>query len=283
MEVFSTISGIRNWVRSARSARETVCLVPTMGYFHEGHLSLMREGRKRCDRVVTSIFVNPAQFGENEDLDAYPVDLERDISLASKEGVDAVFIPSADEIYPPGFQTYVDLTRIPHHLCGLSRPGHFRGVATVVAKLFHIVRPDRAVFGSKDYQQLLLIRRMTEDLNMEIGITGAPIVREEDGLAMSSRNTYLTAEERRSALSLSRSLDLAGEMIGNGETDAGKVAQNMEQLILSHPGTRIDYVKPCDPETLEKVDTIRGPLLVALAVRIGRTRLIDNRIFHPAR
>ena len=283
MDVFSTIPGIRNRVRSARAANETVCLVPTMGYFHEGHLSLIREGRKLCDRVVVSIFVNPAQFGENEDLDAYPVDLERDKSLAADEGADAVFIPSADEIYPPGFQTYVDLTRIPNHLCGLSRPGHFKGVATVVAKLFHIVEPDRAVFGSKDYQQLLLIRRMVKDLNFDIIIEGAPIVREEDGLAMSSRNTYLTAEERRSALSLSRSLDLAGEMIEQGEKDAGKVAQEMERLILSHPGTQIDYVKPCDPETLEKVETVTGPLLVALAVRIGRTRLIDNRIFHPAR
>ncbi|MCF8045527.1 MAG: pantoate--beta-alanine ligase [Desulfarculaceae bacterium] len=283
MEAFSTISGIRKWVRSARAANETVCLVPTMGYFHEGHLSLMREGRKLCDRVVVSIFVNPAQFGENEDLDAYPVDLERDKSLARAEGVDAVFVPSSDQMYPKEFQTYVELTRIPGHLCGLSRPGHFKGVATVVAKLFHIVEPDRAVFGSKDYQQLLLIRRMAEDLNFDIIIDGAPIVREEDGLAMSSRNTYLTEQERRSALSLSRSLDLAAEMIDRGEKDPGKLAREMERLILSHPGTRIDYVKPCDPETLEKVEAIRGPLLVALAVRIGRTRLIDNRIFHPER
>ena len=282
MEVFNTIPGIRNWVRSARSKDETVCLVPTMGYFHEGHLSLMREGKNFCDRVVVSIFVNPAQFGENEDLDAYPVDLARDKSLAEAEGVDAVFIPSADEIYPPGFQTYVDLVRIPDHLCGLSRPGHFKGVATVVAKLFHIVEPDRAVFGSKDYQQLLVIRRMVKDLNFDITIQGAPIVREEDGLAMSSRNTYLKKEERRSALSLSRSLDLAAEMIARGERDASSVVHEMEQLILSHPGTEIDYVKPCDPETLEKVEHIRGPFLVALAVRIGRTRLIDNRIFHPA-
>lgn len=281
MEVFTTIPGIRNRVRTARAANESVCLVPTMGFFHKGHLSLMREGRNLCDRVVVSIFVNPAQFGENEDLDAYPVDLEQDKSLARAEGVDAVFIPSADDIYPSGFQTYVDLTRIPNNMCGLSRPGHFKGVATVVAKLFNIVEPDRAVFGSKDYQQLLVIRRMVEDLNFDIGITGAPIVREEDGLAMSSRNTYLTAEERGSALSLFRSLDLAGEMIDRGERDAETVAHEMEQLILSHPGTRIDYVKPCDPETLEKVKTIRGSVLVALAVRIGRTRLIDNRIFHP--
>lgn len=282
MEVFSTSNGIREWVRSARTERQTICLVPTMGYFHEGHLSLMREGKKRCDRVVTSIFVNPAQFGENEDLDAYPSDLERDKSLAKAEGVDAVFIPSADEMYPPGFQAYVDLSRIPAHLCGLSRPGHFKGVATVVAKLFNIVEPDRAVFGSKDYQQLLVIRRMVKDLNFAITIEGAPIVREEDGLAMSSRNTYLNAEQRSSALSLSRSLDLAGDMIERGEVDAETVVSEMEKLIRSHPGTQIDYVKPCDPETLEKVETIRGPVLLALAVRLGRTRLIDNRIFHPA-
>lgn len=283
MDVFTTIPGIKSWVRSVRAAKETLCLVPTMGYFHEGHLSLMQEGKKLCDRVVVSLFVNPAQFGENEDLDAYPVDLERDKFLAKAQGVDAVFTPSADEMYPPGFQTYVDLSRIPNHLCGLSRPGHFKGVATVVAKLFHIVKPDRAVFGSKDYQQLLLIRRMTEDLNMDVGITGAPIVREKDGLAMSSRNTYLTAQERSSALSLSRSLDLAGEMIESGETDAAKVVHEMERLIRSHAGTHIEYVKACDPETLENVQTIRGSVLLALAVRIGRTRLIDNRIFPPAR
>ena len=282
MKVFSTIPGIRNWVQTARKVNETVCLVPTMGFFHEGHLSLIREGRKLCDRVVVSIFVNPAQFGENEDLDAYPVDLEKDKSLAASEGVDAVFLPSAEQMYPSGFQTYVELTRIPEHLCGVSRPDHFKGVATVVTKLFHIVKPDRAVFGRKDYQQLLVIRRMVKDLNFDITIDGAPIVREADGLAMSSRNTYLTEKERTSALSLSRSLDLAGEIIDRGERNASRLAHEMEQLILSHPGTQIDYVKPADPETLETVETIRGPLLVALAVRVGGTRLIDNRIYHPA-
>lgn len=281
MEVFSTIPGIKKWAASVKAEKKSICLVPTMGFFHEGHLSLMRKGKKLCDRLVVSIFVNPTQFGENEDLDAYPADLERDISLADAQGVDAVFTPRAEEIYKPGFQTYVELSLIPDNLCGLSRPGHFRGVATVVAKLFNIIEPDRAVFGSKDYQQLLLIRRMALDLNFDIDITAAPIVREDDGLAMSSRNTYLTTQQRQSALSLSRSLDLAGEMIKGGERDAEKVKHEMEMLIRSHPDTFIDYVRPCDPETLEKVETINGPLLVALAVRVGRTRLIDNRIFHP--
>ena len=260
---------------------KTVVLVPTMGYFHEGHLTLMREGRKHGDALIVSIFVNPKQFGPAEDLQRYPRDLERDVTLAESVGVDVVFAPEAGAMYEEGFQTHVDLELLPGHLCGPSRPGHFRGVATVVAKLFNIIRPHVAIFGEKDYQQLAVIRRMVRDLNFGIRIVGVPTVREPDGLAMSSRNTYLSEEERHAALSLFASLQRAQQAVTAGEREAGTLIRLTSEFITSHPYTKIDYVAVCDPDTLEDVNRIDKPALMALAVWAGGTRLIDNAILKP--
>lgn len=269
--------------RSDQSRREgkTIVFVPTMGYLHEGHLSLMREGLRHGNDLVVSIFVNPTQFGPGEDLDKYPRDIERDLELCRKESVNAIFAPDEKEVYGLRNQTYVSLEELPHHLCGISRPVHFRGVATVVAKLFNIVKPHVAVFGKKDFQQLVIIRQMVQDLNFDIKIVGAPIVREPDGVAMSSRNTYLTPEQRTSALSLSKSLQNAHRLIENGEKDAAQIIEASSRLILSHPETVIDYIAVCDPETLDDVKSIQKPVLMALAVKIGTTRLIDNMILEP--
>lgn len=252
-----------------------------MGFFHEGHLSLMRKGRELSDDLVISIFVNPAQFGPQEDFEAYPRDLERDLQLAQEIGVDAVFTPDNLELYPEGFQTYIELEKLSNHLCGLSRPVFFKGVATVVAKLFNIVKPNVAIFGEKDYQQLTVIRRMVRDLNFNIKIVGGPTVREPDGLAMSSRNNYLTPKQRTSALTLYKSLVKAKDLLKNGVKDAGEIIQVATQLITSQPETRIDYISICDPEYLEDIKTIEKPALMALAVNVGRTRLIDNMILYP--
>ncbi len=252
-----------------------------MGFFHEGHLSLMRKGRELSDDLVISIFVNPAQFGPQEDFEAYPRDLERDLQLAQEIGVDAVFTPDNLELYPEGFQTYIELEKLSNHLCGLSRPVFFKGVATVVAKLFNIVKPNVAIFGEKDYQQLTVIRRMVRDLNFNIKIVGGPTVRETDGLAMSSRNSYLTPKQRTSALTLYKSLVKAKDLLKNGVKDAGEIIQAATQLITSQPETRIDYISICDPEYLEYIKTIEKPALMALAVNVGRTRLIDNMILYP--
>ena len=260
---------------------KTIALVPTMGYLHEGHLALMREGRKHGDVLIISIFVNPTQFGPSEDFQTYPRDPDRDASLAESVGVDVVFTPEADAMYDKAYQTYVDLEMLPRYLCGLSRPGHFRGVGTVVTKLFNIVRPHVAIFGEKDYQQLVIIQRMVRDLNFDIRIIGVPIVREPDGLAMSSRNTYLSEDERRSALSLLQSLQQAQRSVAQGTRDAGQLAVAASELIRSYPYTKIDYVAVCDPETLENVSQVEGPTLMALAVWIGKTRLIDNMILKP--
>jgi pantoate--beta-alanine ligase len=260
---------------------KTVVLVPTMGYFHEGHLALMREGRKHGNALIVSIFVNPKQFGPAEDLQRYPRDLERDVTLAESVGVDVVFAPEAGAMYEEGFQTYVDLELLPRHLCGPSRPNHFRGVATVVAKLFNIVRPQIAIFGQKDYQQLAVIRRMVRDLNFGIRIVGVPTVREPDGLAMSSRNTYLSDEERRASLSLFTSLQQAQQAVGEGERDTGTLIRMTSEFITSHPYAKIDYVAVCDPDTLEDVNRIDKTALMALAVWVGDTRLIDNIILKP--
>jgi len=249
-----------------------------MGYFHEGHLSLFRIARKKGDILVVSIFVNPIQFGPTEDFKSYPRDLERDKSLAEKEKVDVLFVPSEKDMYPEGYQTFVEVTKLTNHLCGLSRPGHFKGVTTVVAKLFNIVKPHIAFFGFKDYQQYLVIKRMVKDLNFSIEIVGCPIVREPDGLAMSSRNTYLTPEQRKSALSLFKGLKLAQEMIDKGERNVKVIINAVSKLIESHPYTEIDYVKICDPETLEDLDKIDKKALLALAVKIGKARLIDNTL-----
>jgi pantoate--beta-alanine ligase len=262
-------------------AGNTSAFVPTMGYFHEGHLALMREGRRHGDALIISIFVNPTQFAPTEDFQAYPRDLSRDVRLAESVGVDVIFAPEADTMYEEGHQTYVNLEALPLHLCGASRPGYFRGVATVVTKLFNIVKPHVALFGEKDYQQLLVIRQLVRDLNFDIRIIGVPIVREVDGLAMSSRNGYLSRDERRSALSLHKSIQLAQERVAQGIRDASRLIAEASGLIRSHPYTRIDYVTLCDPETLEDVHVVEGPSLMALAVWIGHTRLIDNAVLTP--
>jgi pantoate--beta-alanine ligase len=259
----------------------TIAFVPTMGYLHEGHLALMREGRKHGDALIISIFVNPKQFGPAEDLQRYPRDLDRDVILAESLGVDVVFAPEAETMYDTAYQTYVDLELLPRYLCGPSRPGHFRGVATVVAKLFNIVRPQVAIFGEKDYQQLAIIRRMVRDLNFGTKIIGVPTVREPDGLAMSSRNTHLSEDERRSALSLFQSLQRAQEGVAEGKRDAREIIDSASALIASHPHTRIDYVAVCNPDTLEDVNRVERPTLMALAVWVGKTRLIDNAILKP--
>lgn len=276
MEIFSRIDPLRAYLREQRSHGASIGLVPTMGYFHEGHLSLMRSARQDNDVVVVSLFVNPTQFGPNEDLERYPRDPQRDQRLAAEVGVDAIFAPPPEEMYPPGYATYVEVEKLSQGLCGQSRPGHFRGVATVVSKLFNIVQPDRAYFGQKDFQQQVIIRRMVRDLNFPLSIVTVPTVREPDGLAMSSRNAYLTPEERRSALALIRSLKAGEALIRSGERQAQKVRQAVAAALGSDPRVRIDYVEVRDPENLELVSTIQGDVLLAVAAFVGSTRLIDN-------
>ena len=253
-------------------------LVPTMGYLHEGHLSLIRRARAENDRVAASIFVNPMQFGPSEDLAAYPRDLPADTAACRKLGVDMLFLPEAADLYPEGFCTFVDMEGLTSELCGKSRPGHFRGVCTVVCKLFHIIPADRAYFGEKDAQQLAVIRRMAADLHVAMDIIGCPIVREEDGLAKSSRNAYLSPEERRAATALSRAVFAGRDLILAGERDASVVTARMRELIQAEPLAAIDYIEAADAETIRKIPVLRGRVLVAVAVRIGRTRLIDNVI-----
>ena len=242
---------------------------------------MMRKGREIGDDLVISIFVNPAQFGPQEDFESYPRNIERDLQRAQEIGVDAVFTPDNMGLYPEGFQTYIELEKLPNHLCGLSRPVFFKGVATVVAKLFNIVKPHVAIFGEKDYQQLTVIRRMVCDLNFDIEIVSGSTVREPDGLAMSSRNNYLTPKQRTSALTLYKSLVKAKDLLKNGVKDAGEIIQTATKLIASHPETRIDYISICDPESLDDIKTIDKPTLMALAVNVGTTRLIDNMMLNP--
>ena len=275
------IKEMKTWAERVRREGATIGFVPTMGYFHEGHLALMRRARELADKVVVSIFVNPIQFGPKEDFASYPRDLERDAKLAEEIGVDLLFVPEAEEMYPSGYQTFVEVTELSKPLCGAKRPGHFRGVATVVLKLFNIVRPHLAVFGLKDYQQYLVIRQMVKDLNLDVEIVGHPIVREEDGLAMSSRNTYLTPEERKSATCLYQALVLAERRVREGEREAQRLKDELSRFILSHPYTRIDYIEFCDPETLAPVEHLEGETLLALAVFVGRARLIDNAFIRP--
>jgi pantoate--beta-alanine ligase len=263
-------------VEGLRLSGKILALVPTMGFFHEGHLELMRVAKRHADVLVISIFVNPMQFGPSEDLRSYPRDLEGDLSKADVVGVDFAFVPSVDDMYPDDFQTRVSVTKVTKHLCGISRPTHFDGVTTVVAKLFNITKPHIAVFGQKDFQQLTVVSRMVMDLNMDVRIVGVPTVREPDGLAMSSRNTYLSAEERRSAVCLKQSLDLARNLVKQGEVQASELIRALEALILGYPHTQIDYVILCDPVTMEDVDFVEKQILLALAVRVGKTRLIDN-------
>ncbi len=266
----------KNW----RNQGLRLGFVPTMGFFHEGHLALMRYARKRCDRLIISLFVNPIQFGPKEDFKEYPRDFERDVKLAEEVGVDVLFAPEEKEMYPTGFQTYVEVTELSKPLCGAKRPGHFRGVATVVLKLFNIVRPHFAVFGLKDYQQFLVIRQMVKDLDLDIEIIGHPIVREKDGLAMSSRNTYLSPEERKSAICLYEALKLAEELVSKGVRNVSRLIDELSRLIKSYPFTKIDYIEFRHPETLEPIKEIKGPTLLALAVFVGRARLIDNAIIN---
>lgn len=277
MKIVSTVKEVKDQVREWKKQGLTVGFVPTMGYLHEGHLSLMKAAGEN-DRVVVSIFVNPMQFGPAEDLDSYPRDLERDAALCKEVGVDMIFHPEPEEMYDSHFCSYVDMNVLTEELCGLSRPVHFRGVCTVVNKLFHIVAPDRAYFGQKDAQQLAVIKRMVKDLNMDVEVKGCPIVREEDGLAKSSRNTYLSEEERQAALVLSKSIFLGQRMAQDGETRASVILGAMRELIENEPLAKIDYVKMVDLLTMQQVESTEGGVLVAIAVYIGNTRLIDNFI-----
>ena len=275
MKIVSTVEEVREQVKEWKKEGYTIGFVPTMGYLHEGHASLM-DAAGENDKVVVSIFVNPIQFGPNEDLESYPRDLEHDAKVCEEHGVDLIFHPTPEEMYGEHFYTYVDMDVLTKELCGLSRPVHFRGVCTVVNKLFNIVTPDHAYFGEKDAQQLAIIKRMVKDLNMPLEIHGCPIIREEDGLAKSSRNTYLSEEERKAALVLSRSIFLGKEMVEKGERDAKKVVAAMTAEIEKEPLAKIDYVKVVDLETMQQVETIEHDILTAIAVYIGKTRLIDN-------
>jgi pantoate--beta-alanine ligase len=254
----------------------TVGFVPTMGYLHEGHLALVKQARIENSAVIVSIYVNPTQFGPREDFGAYPRDLNRDLELLKGGGVDIVFVPSDDEMYPPEFSSWVDVEKVTEQLEGAARPGHFRGVATVVAKLFNIVQPSRAYFGQKDAQQVMVIKRMVADLNMGIGIVVVPTLRESDGLAMSSRNIYLSPKERQAAMILFKALTLARQLRRCGEKDAEEIRRQMTALIQKEPLAQIDYVSIADAETLEELSSIDRPAVASLAVRIGKTRLIDN-------
>jgi pantoate--beta-alanine ligase len=278
MQVAVSVGELRDLRRAMAG---DVGLVPTMGYLHDGHLSLVRAARAANEHVVASIFVNPTQFGPNEDFERYPRDEERDLSLLRAEGVDAVFMPSVEEVYPEGASTFVEVERLTDVLEGAARPGHLRGVTTVVAKLFTIVQPTRAYFGQKDAQQLLVVRRMARDLRFGLEVIGMPIVREPDGLAMSSRNAYLSPVERQAALVLSRALQEAEAMFAAGERDAACLREAIRSLIGEEPLARVDYVSVADAETLRELDRIGRAALVSLAVRIGATRLIDNTVLEP--
>lgn len=279
MKIATTIAEVRAQVAAWKKEGLTVGLVPTMGYLHEGHASLVDEAVRQCDRVVASVFVNPTQFGPNEDLEDYPRDFDRDKALLEEHGCHLVFHPSVEEMYPEGAATYVEIhSDMPKQLCGKTRPVHFRGVCTVVSKLFNIVTPDKAFFGQKDAQQLAILRRMVRDLSYGIQLVGCPIVREADGLAKSSRNTYLNPQERQAALVLSQAVKLGQELVAQGERDAAKLVAAMSAHIAAQPLARIDYVEAVDGVTMETVETLQGTVLVAMAVYIGKTRLIDNFI-----
>jgi len=279
MQLIKTIQAMKERSSQARSEGEVIVLVPTMGFFHEGHLSLMREGRKLGDLLVVSLFVNPTQFSPNEDFKNYPRDFERDREMAEGVGTDILFAPEAREMYPPDHQTFLRVEKVTQNLCGRSRPTHFQGVATVVTMLFEIVMPQVAIFGEKDYQQLVTIKQMVRDLHMNVEVVGMPTVREADGLAMSSRNTYLLPEERKAALSLYRSLQRARELLQKGERDAERILQEMKGILQSEPLVNIDYAQICDARTLEDVNRIEGDVVFALAAYLGKTRLIDNLVF----
>jgi len=278
MQIIEQIVAMRAWSENERRQAHRIVFVPTMGSLHEGHLCLVRDAKTRGERVVVSIFINPMQFGPSEDFAKYPRDLERDRTLLENLAVDVLFHPTVAEIYPHGYQTHIEVENLSLPLCGAARPGHFRGVATVVAKLFNIVRPHIAIFGEKDFQQLQVVRRLVRDLSMDIEIVGHPIVREPDGLAMSSRNAYLTAEERQAAVCLSRVLCKAEKRVRRGETSAAALLHDVLAELSREPLAQVEYAKVCDPESLHELDRIQGTAVLALAVRFGRARLIDNRV-----
>jgi pantoate--beta-alanine ligase len=279
MDVLKSIKEMKAFSAQARRRGKTIAFVPTMGFFHEGHLSLMREGRRRGDLVIVSLFVNPTQFAPHEDLKNYPRNFRRDCQMAEEGGVDILFAPEVEEMYPSDHQTSVQVEKVTRNLCGRSRPTHFRGVTTVVMMLFEIVTPHVAIFGEKDYQQLVTIRQMVRDLHMSVEVVGMPTVREADGLAMSSRNTYLLPEERKAALSLYRSLQRAKELLQKGEQRGGRILEGMNGILQSEPLVRMDYIQLCDARTLQDVDRVKGDVVVALAAYVGKTRLIDNLVY----
>lgn len=276
MKLIANIREMQSFSSDAKSSGKTIAFVPTMGFLHDGHASLLKKGREAGDILVMSIFVNPTQFGPKEDYASYPRDLKKDLALAEANKVDVVFNPTAEEIYPTGFQTYIDVEHLSKHLCGISRPGHFRGAATVVAKLFNIVMPDIAIFGEKDFQQLAVIKRMVRDLNMEVNIISMPIVREPDGLARSSRNRYLNMDERKAALCLCNALVKGQSIFNNGIKDANTILKEARNIIETEPLAVINYIKVCDINTLEDLEKIADRALLAVAVKIGENRLIDN-------
>lgn len=278
MRTITTVADMRTWAEKTRASGLRIGLVPTMGYLHAGHISLVAESRRHTDHTVVSIFVNPMQFGPNDDLERYPRDLEHDSRLLEEAGASLLFLPDAREIYPQGFETYIEVERTAQGLCGASRPGHFRGVATVVTKLFHITRPHVAVFGEKDWQQLAVIRRMVRDLDFGIDIIGGPIVRDADGLALSSRNAYLAPAERRAALCVPRAIEAARQLAADGQRDCLRLLAAARRVLSEDASVRIDYVNLVDPDTLEDIATLDRRALLAVAVWIGKTRLIDNGI-----
>lgn len=279
MEVFHTINDLKRQIKTWKKENYRIALVPTMGFLHAGHESLIKAAAKENDKVVVSIFVNPIQFGPNEDYSTYPRDMEKDIDTCREAGADCIFAPEPKEMYGEGSYTFVNVEKLTEGLCGAKRPGHFRGVCTVVSKLFNIVTPYRAYFGQKDAQQLAVIRKMVKDLNFDIEIVGCPIIREADGLAMSSRNTYLSQDERKAALVLSRSLNLAKTALSNGERNVDTIKKIINTEIEKEPLSRIDYIEIVDSENLQSVETVNRSVLVAIAVYIGKTRLIDNFTF----
>jgi len=279
VRIIKSVKQMQEFSESLRGRGKRIAFVPTMGYFHRGHLSLMEEGRRLGDCLVISIYVNPTQFGPEEDIKRYPRDFERDRKLSGDVGVDVIFRPSDSEMYPEYCQTFVNVEGVTNNLCGLSRPDHFMSVTTICAKLFNIVKPHVTIFSKKEFQQLIAVKRMVTDLNMDLEVVGMPTVREADGLAMSSRNTYLKKGERESALSLSRSLKLAKELYDNGERKTGKIIEEAQKFIEGHSCTKIDYVKICDTTTMKDIEYLEGEAVMAVAVQVGRTRLIDNYIF----
>lgn len=277
MDIIKSIGDLRKTVRNARSAGRTIGVVPTMGYLHEGHLSLMRRARQENDLVVATVFVNPTQFGPNEDFAAYPRDTQRDIDLMQAENVDIAFMPEAEDLYPDGYATYVEVQGpMTQTLCGASRPGHFKGVTTIVAKLFHLTAPHRAYFGQKDAQQVAVIRQMARDLDFDLEVVACPTVREPDGLAMSSRNSYLSESQRADAVVISQALFEARDMIAAGQTQAGPVIDHIRMRIEAVAQAGVDYLAVVDVNTLHDIEVLEGSVLVAVAVKFGNTRLIDN-------